>query len=83
MRRAWIEIWLVFDLKTLQYPVALHAESVDRNCGVRLAVLRIYLSLSMRRAWIEIRQRNRTHTSKTSVALHAESVDRNILSLPQ
>ena len=55
-RRAWIEIWLFWLLRTL-VGVALRKESVDRNLGTMQIVIIVVESLSARRAWIEILQK--------------------------
>ena len=52
-RRAWIEIFVPFDVIRPAI-VALRKESVDRNNDLPIKYLKYLLSLSARRAWIEI-----------------------------
>ena len=61
---------------TIQHPVALRKESVDRN-GIEVdGVSYDVWSLSARRAWIEITRWNPNRLIRL-VALRKESVDRN------
>ena len=53
-RRAWIEIFVPFDVIRPAI-VALRKESVDRNKALGLPGWLRVLSLSARRAWIEIK----------------------------
>ena len=52
-RRAWIEMWGVFECAACGY-VALRKESVDRNVKSMIVRCSLIVSLSARRAWIEI-----------------------------
>ena len=74
-RRAWIEIFVPFDVIRPAI-VALRKESVDRNSCFLVGCIDRTMSLSARRAWIEI-YRCRCARYSRYVALRKESVDRN------
>ncbi len=76
MRRAWIEI-LLWCYVLLEIIVALHAESVDRNCLRHTCY--ICDAVALHAESVDRNIKKRFLFLPTLVALHAESVDRNLM----
>ena len=77
-RRAWIEIFVPFDVIRPAI-VALRKESVDRNDDIPGATCRILRSLSARRAWIEITTPTRTLTGCASLSARRAWIEMSVV----
>ena len=75
-RRAWIEIYLVWDAKNGGGSLSARRAWIE-IWPVAILLISVKMSLSARRAWIEIKRAQKSQVEK-HVALRKESVDRNI-----